>query len=165
MTVLLRRGNVTATYSEGVLAVKIAKYLLLIPLTLVTVVLGMSYKKTHSQPYDQSISEAMIPKFSAVTLDFVHQHDGTALPMLAACIIDIDGDGIPEVFLGGGKNQPDALFRFENGGFHAIAEIGGISKTTPDASYVELATRRADRLDRCRVSLRARHRPLGLLLP
>jgi hypothetical protein len=114
---------------------KFAKYLPLIPLALVAVVLGMSYKKTHSQPYDQSISEAMIPKFNAATLDFVHEHDGTSLPMLAACIIDIDGDGIPELFLGGGKNQPDALFRFENGGFHAIAEIGGISKTTPDASY------------------------------
>ena len=102
---------------------------------LVVVVLGVSYNKTHSEPYDQTIPEELIPTFSSVSLDFVHRYDGSSLPMLASCIIDVDGDGIAEVFLGGGKNQPDALFRFRQGGFEPVAEAAGISKTLPDASY------------------------------
>ena len=109
--------------------------LLVIPVALILGVVVLSYLKSHGQPYSQDIDEALIPTYTAVTLDFVRQHDEGALPMAGSAIIDIDGDSVPELFLGGGRHQPDALFRYTPDGFIAIQDAGGISKTLSDASY------------------------------
>lgn len=111
------------------------KFLRLIPLLLICAVVALSYMKSHGQPYSQEIDEALIPKFTSAALDFTHEFDSTSLPMLGSCIIDIDGDRVPELFLGGGKNQGDAIFRYTAGAFTAIENCAGIDKTTPDATY------------------------------
>lgn len=86
-----------------------------------------SYRDTRD-PYvqgcDFTVPEAEIPKFSPVSIDFTHQFDGeTDLPMIAGAVIDIDGDGIDELFVGGGKNQRDGLFRFTAGRFEDISHL------------------------------------------
>ena len=39
------------------------------------------------------------------------------LPFLGSAAFDADGDGIDELFLGGGLNQDDKLFRYSPDGF------------------------------------------------
>ena len=111
------------------------KFLLLIPLLLIGAVLTLSYMKSHGQPYSQDIDEALIPKFNQADLGFTHEFDSSSLPMIGSCIIDIDGDRVPELFLGGGKDQGDAIFRFADGAFTPVENCAGIEKTTPDATY------------------------------
>ncbi len=108
---------------------------LVLLLTLIVGVVSLSYFKSHGQPYSQEIDAKLIPIFTPASLDFVHVHDENALPMIASAIIDIDGDSIPEVFLGGGRRQPDAVFRYTETGFVAVEDAAGISKDLADASY------------------------------
>lgn len=111
------------------------KYLLLIPLVLICAIFMLSYFKANGQPYSQDIDEALIPVFSPASLNFTHQYDSGSLPMIGSCIIDIDGDRVPELFLGGGKDQEDAIFRFNNNAFSPIENRAGIDKSMPDATY------------------------------
>ena len=114
---------------------KILKYGAIVLLLLIAGFLALSYKLTHGQPYDRQIDASLVPKFKSVAIDFEHAFDSSSLPMLASCIVDIDGDGIPEVFLGGGKGQADALFRFDGGAFAEVPEAAGMSKGESDATY------------------------------
>ncbi|PHS25801.1 MAG: hypothetical protein COA84_07110 [Robiginitomaculum sp.] len=60
-------------------------------------------------------------RFTRAQLDFTNKPDlDNALPFMASALLDIDGDGLDEVFLGGGKGQNDGLFRYESGTFHNI---------------------------------------------
>jgi len=59
-------------------------------------------------------------RFVEVPLPFTHEADlDASLPFMASAAIDVDGDGVDEIFLGGGKGQADAIFRLESvaGGF------------------------------------------------
>ena len=110
------------------------KFLALILIALVFGVLALAYVKSHEQPYSGEIDEDLIPTYTPVDLDFVHRFAEESLPTIGSAIIDIDGDRVPELYLGGGKDQPDAIFRYTSDGFVAI-ENAGLSKTLPDASY------------------------------
>lgn len=59
-----------------------------------------------------------------------------SLPFMAAVVIDIDGDGRDEAFLGGGRTQQDALLAFDAaaGGFRDIAAERGLSRNAGDAT-------------------------------
>jgi len=57
-------------------------------------------------------------RFRVVDLPFIHAFDAKAmLPFLASAAFDADGDGLDELFLGGGTGQADKLFRFDGTGF------------------------------------------------
>lgn len=57
-------------------------------------------------------------KFTRAELDFTHKFDAeTMLPFLASAAFDANGDNRPELFLGGGDGQADAIFEFVNGKF------------------------------------------------
>ncbi len=57
-------------------------------------------------------------KFDRAALDFTHAFDAEAmLPFLASAAFDMDGDTRPELFLGGGVGQADALFKYVDGAF------------------------------------------------
>ena len=74
-------------------------------------------------------------RFDAVNVDFHHQADlVNSLPFMAAAAIDVDGDGRDEVFVGGGKNQADAILKFDNGAFINNAGQYKISKEENDAT-------------------------------
>lgn len=71
---------------------------------------------------DFTVDENLIPKFDEITVDFKHQFDNDhTLPVMASCLIDINNDGVDELFIGGGKDQQDALFQFNDGMFSNIS--------------------------------------------
>ena len=65
-------------------------------------------------------------RFQPIDIDFPHVWDKSEHPFTGAAVIDIDGDGIWEVFIGGGKGQPDGLFRFEAGELKNVIEGSGL---------------------------------------
>jgi len=72
--------------------------------------------------------------FTHVDLPFTHFSDGeSSLPFLGSAAFDFDGDGIDELFLGGGKNQDDQLFKFEKDGF-ILLDVN-LGKADNDATH------------------------------
>lgn len=79
-----------------------------------------------------------VPSFAEIPVDFDHVYAQTrTLPFAGGAIIDIDGDGKPEVFVAGGAGQDDALLTFRNGRFVDIIGLTGLSSTL--ATYGALA--------------------------
>ena len=63
-------------------------------------------------------------RFARVDLPFENKADLKAsLPFMASAALDVDGDGVDEVFLGGGKAQADGLFAFRNGAFVPVTGL------------------------------------------
>ena len=90
--------------------------------------------------YDVSTAGVTIPTFEEQTIDFVPTYDAKkTLPFTASAVIDIDGDGVEEVFLGGGIDQADAFYKFENGSFTDITAQTGWTKQTPDKTFGSVA--------------------------
>lgn len=76
------------------------------------------------QACDLTVADSIIPKFTEVSVDFKHQFDAkTSLPVMGSCMIDINNDGVDELFVGGGSTQKDALFQYKNGLFINIADV------------------------------------------
>jgi len=100
---------------------------------------GMSYMKAYSNPYGkEAITDVEVPTFKEVDFAFTHEYaKDKSLPFLGSAIIDVDGDGTPEVFVGGGFNQQDAIMKFDGGGFvDATSTLGkGLKKGTNDTTY------------------------------
>ena len=72
--------------------------------------------------------------FAAAELPFTHKADlKNSLPFLGSAALDIDGDGIDELFLGGGKEQADQMFAFRGGKFAALPMR--FNKGASDATY------------------------------
>lgn len=108
---------------------------------LVILVLGLfvfitvRFTKDAGVDYDVSTQDIIIPKFTTVELPFEQTLDNSVtLPFAAGAVIDINGDGIEELFLGGSRTQNDALFSFNNGQFSVIKD-SGIQKTDGEASH------------------------------
>lgn len=75
--------------------------------------LSVSCKMAH---YHLKIDEKHTPKFSKIDFDFKHQYNGKkSLPVVTSSMIDINNDGIDEVFFGGGYGQNDQLFEYKDG--------------------------------------------------
>ena len=69
---------------------------------------------------DYSVPENEIPVFSKAKLNWNNTFDGKkSLPIMGSAMIDVDNDGVDEVFLAGGVTQQDALLAFNDGGFSA----------------------------------------------
>jgi len=80
------------------------------------------------RPCDLSVPAEEIPLFDAADLPFDRPFDpATSLPVMASAMIDIDGDGVDELFLGGASGQGDALLRYHEGAFENIAGAVGLS--------------------------------------
>jgi hypothetical protein len=85
--------------------------------------------------YDVSLNGIDIPRYTAIDVPFDQSNDfSTAHPFAAGAIIDIDGDGIEELFLGGGPGQSDAVLRYVNGSFEMI-DGHGVEKASEAASF------------------------------
>ncbi len=102
------------------------------------IVAGLSWVSWNDRKIDYDISSdgLVIPKFTHQTIPFVPSYDPTqTLPFAASAVVDIDGDGIEELFFGGGINQLDAFYRFDNGQFTDITESTGWKKELPDKTF------------------------------
>ncbi|MFK7963275.1 MAG: CRTAC1 family protein [Burkholderiaceae bacterium] len=65
--------------------------------------------------------------FTEVLVPFTHRWDGEHHPFTGAAVIDADGDGRPEVFVGGGQGQEDALLSYTDGQFKDVIAGTGLS--------------------------------------
>ena len=73
-------------------------------------------KKFHGCDY--SVPESEIPVFKKSNLSYNNIFDGKkSLPIMGSAMIDVDNDGVDEVFLAGGVTQQDALMSYKDGGF------------------------------------------------
>ena len=118
---------------------KIVKYLgYALAVIVLLLVVGVISKTTLDRQidYDVDLSGTVVPKFTETVIDFDQAYDAsTSLPFVAGAIIDIDGNGTSELFLGGGRGQTDAMFRFDNGNFVAVDKAAGISKSEDAVSH------------------------------
>jgi len=75
-------------------------------------------------------------RFKEVALPFSHQADiEKSLPFMAAAAIDVDGDGVDELFLGGGRAQDDQIFQFDGGAFRPMDASFSFPKNGADATH------------------------------
>jgi hypothetical protein len=78
--------------------------------------------------YDVDLAGVEIPTYDESIISFNQGNDfSVSLPFLASAIIDIDGDGTEELFLGGSVNTPDGLFKFDGNKLIAIEGAAGIT--------------------------------------
>lgn len=93
---------------------------------------------------DYSVPESEIPEFTEIDFPFTNEFDNTkSLPLMAAAMIDLDNDGVDEVFVSGGVTQQDAIFKYTENGFEDISATVGLpekplGKTTFGASSFDL---------------------------
>jgi enediyne biosynthesis protein E4 len=68
-----------------------------------------------------------IDRYVEIPIHFEHRWDGVTHPFTGAAVIDVDGDGKMEIFIGGGEGQQDQLFSFRENRFTNIIEGKGLS--------------------------------------
>jgi len=86
-----------------------------------------NFGKTSIQDCDYSVSKEEIPAFNEVDFPFNNIFDNSkSLPLMASAMIDIDNDGVDEVFVGGGYTQNDAIFKYVDGKFSDITAVVGL---------------------------------------
>ncbi len=108
---------------------------LAILLLVAAVFLGWHFKVDAGLPANAAEVQVEVPTFDRVVLPFAHRFDRThSLPFLGSAVLDIDGDRREELFLGGGYDQPDGLFRFTGNGFEKIYPTG-LTKDAGDTTY------------------------------
>lgn len=75
-------------------------------------------------------------RFSEISTEFTHASDFVAgLPFMALSTIDIDNDGVDEVFVGGGIGQQDGLQKYVNNALVAISTENWFDKADDDPTY------------------------------
>jgi hypothetical protein len=84
-----------------------------------------------NNPYNNEVEESLIPTFSEVPIGFNQQHNGEeSLPVIASTLIDINNDGVDELFFGGGFNQQDELFEYKDNSFVSISKNVNLPQKT-----------------------------------
>ena len=89
-------------------------------------------------PYGKNnLNSGEYPEFTKFDISHEHFYNSkTALPVIGSAMIDVDGDGVDEVFLSGGEDQQDSLFKYTDNGFIEVSENHGVNKKlTGAASY------------------------------
>jgi hypothetical protein len=75
-----------------------------------------------------------LPRFEEIPVAFAHRWDHeTSHHLTGAAVLDLDGDGRQEIFVGGGAGQPDALLALEDG--RLVDRIAGTGLGSPVATY------------------------------
>jgi len=125
---------------------QISKFVKPVALTLFAVVIvlvaGLFWITANDRAidYDVDTTGIDIPTFSEQTINFVPDYDANeTIPFTASAVIDIDGDGVEELFLGGGIHQSDAFYQFKEGKFVDITAQTGWSKELPDNTFGSVA--------------------------
>ncbi|KTC75445.1 protein containing FG-GAP repeats (motif found in alpha integrins) [Legionella birminghamensis] len=90
---------------------------------------------TNPYPQQQAASDT-IPQFNTVDVDFVHQFNNEkSLPFMGAAIFNLEGNDEQYLFVGGGYNQEDKLFKFSSGQFIDVSAKAGLQKPANDTTY------------------------------
>lgn len=108
------------------------KRVLKMVMALVVVMMGMMMGKfiwDRGDDYAVDRSGVPVPTYEESEIIFNQGNAFTeSLPFLASAIIDINNDGVEELFLGGSKNTSDGMFEYKNGALVAISGNAGLSK-------------------------------------
>ena len=87
------------------------------------------------QGVEQSQGETNL-NFSEMPTGFKHRIDlNKSLPFMGAAAIDIDGDGVDEIFVGGGNDQEDAFFKYTGEALKQIPTNLGLKKSKNTATF------------------------------
>jgi len=78
----------------------------------------------------RAASLALPAAFVPVPVEFTHEWDKATHPFTGAAVIDIDGDGRFEIFVGGGEGQADVLLGYRKGRLVNIEHGTGLSSQT-----------------------------------
>ncbi len=114
---------------------KIVRFLPLLVICMVLMVAGRFYLDGRN-PYSDVKPDTFIPQYKEIPLDYSQVYDkSTSLPFMASAVIDLDQDGIEEVYLGGGMNQEDGFFRYSESGFVDITKSTVFEKDANDVTY------------------------------
>jgi enediyne biosynthesis protein E4 len=109
--------------------IRIIIYILLIVVIVACAAVAVYALRDKKEKYSVDVDPELIPQFTAVDVDFRHSYQSSrGLPYASGAVIDIDNDGIEELFLGGGVLQADGLFRLEGDHFVNVVEQAGIVK-------------------------------------
>lgn len=93
-----------------------------------------------STDYKVDVDKLVIPTFTRQQIHYEPSYDGTrTLPFTAGAIVDVDNDGVEELFIGGGIDQQDAFYRFKDGRFEDMTAETGWVKQTPDKTFSAIA--------------------------
>jgi hypothetical protein len=107
---------------------KIVKIVLPSMLVLIIVMVTGKFILDRQDDYDVDLSGVEVPTYEESEIVFNQGNDfSVSVPFLASAIIDIDGDGVEELFLGGSKNTPDGLFQFKDNKLTIIEGAKGIN--------------------------------------
>ncbi len=105
---------------------KILKFMLkAIPILIILMVVMVSVKMINDRgiDYDVALGGTEIPTFNEEIIDFENTlDDSTSLPFTAGAVIDVDNDGVEELFIGGGPGQNDAIMAYRGGEFVNITK-------------------------------------------
>jgi len=119
--------------------IKAIKYVVLgltILVAIVILILAVRAINDRQIDYDVDLMGTVIPQYQEQFIPFVNTNDGeSSLPFMASAVIDVDGDGREELFLGGGYGQNDGLFRYKDKVFQPIDNALGIKKADDDTSF------------------------------
>ena len=59
----------------------------------------VTFESMQKDPGDPNV----LPTFNKIVLDFVHRYDKSMYSFAGSALIDVDGDGLEEVFIGRGQ--------------------------------------------------------------
>jgi len=92
-----------------------------------------------TEPHRELPSGMAMPRFEQVAVDFAHRWDHeTSHHLTGAAVLDVDGDGREEIFVGGGAGQPNALLGLRDG--RLVDRIQGTGLESQGATYGSCAT-------------------------
>ncbi|MGK0238146.1 MAG: hypothetical protein ACI92G_001610 [Candidatus Pelagisphaera sp.] len=115
---------------------KTIRYALITSVTLLVVIL-LSKKGIERFIQGESLEQGKTDlRFNEISADFTHTSDfEAALPFMALSAIDVDNDGIDEIFAGGGIGQQDGLLSYDGSNLKSTSYGKGITKDDSDPTY------------------------------
>lgn len=91
-----------------------------------------------SEPLRAVPEATALPIYESIPVEFSHRWDRKrAHHLTGAAVLDVDGDGRDELFVGGGEGQPDALLGLVDG--RLVDRIAGTGLSSTAATYGSLA--------------------------
>ena len=88
------------------------------------------------QGCDYSVPSEEIPTFTKVDFDFKNNfEESSSLPLMASALIDLENDGVDEVFVGGGLMDADAIYRYDGDEFINVSSEISLPEKSDGVTY------------------------------